>query len=158
MHNTIIKRASTEDVNDITVMVGELLHEIMATIGEAAFNFDQDATITRLHDLVAKEKYIVFWAQDERAKPLGFITLTESVALYAEGKFGTIPEFYVRPYARSQKLGSRLVEQAKQYALSQGWSRLEVTTPPLPVFDKTLGFYQREGFAITGGRKLKILL
>ena len=35
---------------------------------------------------------------------------------------------------------------------------LEVTTPPLPQFDKTLAFYEREAFAITGGRKLKVVL
>jgi len=39
-----------------------------------------------------------------------------------------------------------------------GWTRLEVTTPPLPQFDKTLAFYTREGFSITGGRKLKVVL
>lgn len=31
-------------------------------------------------------------------------------------------------------------------------------TPPLPHFDKTLAFYEREGFAVTGGRKLKATL
>lgn len=31
-------------------------------------------------------------------------------------------------------------------------------TSTLPQFNKTLAFYQREGFAVTGGRKLKILL
>jgi hypothetical protein len=33
-----------------------------------------------------------------------------------------------------------------------------VTTPPLPPFEKTLAFYEREGFAIAGGRKLKVAL
>jgi hypothetical protein len=28
----------------------------------------------------------------------------------------------------------------------------------LPAFERTLTFYEREGFAITGGRKLKTLL
>jgi hypothetical protein len=50
------------------------------------------------------------------------------------------------------------VEQAKRFGSSRGWKRLEVTTPPLPQFDKTLSFYEREEFAITGGRKLKVLL
>ncbi len=31
-----------------------------------------------------------------------------------------------------------------------------MTTPPLPPFEKTLAFYEREGFAIAGGRKLKM--
>lgn len=87
-----------------------------------------------------------------------FIALYESYALYAEGAFGTIPELYVRPEYRTNELGLRLVSQAKAFGTSRGWTRLEVTTPPLPKFDRTLAFYEREGFAITGGRKLKISL
>ncbi len=34
---------------------------------------------------------------------------------------------------------------------------LGATTPLLPQFDKTLAFYVREGFSVTGGRKLKTL-
>jgi len=41
---------------------------------------------------------------------------------------------------------------------TRGWKRREVTTPPLPEFDRTLAFYPREGFAVTGGRTLKTLL
>jgi hypothetical protein len=33
-----------------------------------------------------------------------------------------------------------------------------VTTPPLPVFDRTLRFYQSNGFEVAGGRKLKSAL
>ena len=51
-----------------------------------------------------------------------------------------------------------LVEQAKVFGQSRGWTRLEVTTPPFPQFDKTLAFYEQDGFAITGGRKLKLAL
>lgn len=92
------------------------------------------------------------------APPLGFVALYESHALYAEGPFGTIPELYVRPEYRSENVGFSLVSQAKSFGTSRGWKRLEVTTPPLPQFDKTLAFYEREGFAITGGRKLKVVL
>jgi N-acetylglutamate synthase-like GNAT family acetyltransferase len=52
-------------------------------------------------------------------------------------------------------IGERLVQECKQFAVEMGWTRLEVTTPPLPEFDHTLRFYENRGFAITGGRKLK---
>jgi hypothetical protein len=55
-------------------------------------------------------------------------------------------------------VGFRLVSGAKKFGVSRGWKRLEVTTPPLPQFDRTLEFYDREGFVITGGRKLKVAL
>ena len=51
-----------------------------------------------------------------------------------------------------------LIEQKKDFGRSIGWKRLEVTTPPLPQFDKTLAFYKREGFANSGGLKLRFEL
>ena len=106
-------------------------------------------------DLGRQRSQDVFIARDDSLRGIGFVALIESQALYAEGVFGTIPEFYVRPEYRSINVGRQLMSQAKSFAESRGWKRLEVTTPPLPQFDKTLAFYQREGFTISGGRKLK---
>jgi len=153
-----INRATANDAHDIAIMVGDLLREIMNAIGMQAFNFSLDETATRLTDFIAQEKYFVFIARHENLDPAGFIALYESYALYAEGAFGTIPELFVRPQFRSQEIGLRLMARAKSFGSSRGWKRLEVTTPPLPQFDKTLAFYEREAFAITGGRKLKALL
>ena len=100
----------------------------------------------------------MFVARCGSGHPEGFITLYESYALYAEGAFGTIPELYVRPEYRTNGLGHHLVSRAKSFGTLRGWTRLEVTTPPLPQYDRTMAFYEREEFAITGGRKLKVLL
>jgi GNAT superfamily N-acetyltransferase len=152
-----IRAATVHDAPQIAEMVGELLGEIMDAIGVQAFNFDLPVTVERLGAFIRQEKYFVFAAWDGEM-PVGFVTLYESYALYAEGAFGTIPEFYVRPAYRSQELGLQLLSQAREFGRSRGWTRLEVTTPPLPQFDKTLAFYEREGFAVTGGRKLKVAL
>jgi len=139
-------------------MVGELLAEIMNAIGVQAFNFDLAETTSRLKDFLDREKYFVFVARSGNANPVGFIALYESYVLYAEGAFATIPELYVRPEYHVNGLGHHLVSQAKSFGTSRRWTRLEVTTPPLPQFDRTLAFYEREGFAISGGRKLKVSL
>lgn len=152
-----IHKATTTDAPAVAILVGELLAEIMGEIGVQAFNFDLNETTARLADFISREKYFVFIVRDDGTL-VGFIALYESYALYAERAFGTIPELYVRPAYRAQNLGLRLVEQAKSFGLSRGWTRLEVTTPPLPQFDRTLVFYEREGFAISGGRKLKVSL
>lgn len=157
MGHIIIDKASAGDVPEVALMAGELLGEIMRRSGVPAFHFNLDETVVRLADFLAREKYHVFVARDG-TRLAGFIALYESCALYAEGTFGTIPELYVRPGYRSQDLGRRLLDQAKSFAVSIGWKRLEVTTPPLPQFDQTLAFYEREGFAVAGGRKLKIAL
>lgn len=156
--NFKIQRATAGDSLEVAVMVGELLTEIMEAIGEKAFNFDLAETASRLRDFLDREKYFVFFVRSGSGDPAGFIAIYESYALYAGGAFGTIPELYVRPEYRTNGLGLRLVAEAKSFGASRGWTRLEVTTPPLPQFDRTLAFYEREGFAISGGRKLKVSL
>ena len=153
-----IQRATPDDVHELAVMAGELLNEIMRAIGTQAFNFSLADTTANLRDFIAREKYFVLVARGADAPPVGFITLCESYALYAEGVFGIVPELYVRPPFRSQDVGRRLMDEAKAYGRSRGWKRLEVTTPPLPQFDRTLAFYEREGFTVAGGRKLKVVL
>jgi GNAT superfamily N-acetyltransferase len=153
-----VQGAAVGDAQEVAVMVGELLDEIMDAIGVAAFNFDHAETVSRLADWLTHQRYFVFLARPASGSAAGFIALYESYALYAEGAFGTIPELYVRPQYRARGLGRRLVSQAKSFGLARGWTRLEVTTPRLPNFDRTLAFYEREGFSITGGRKLKLLL
>ena len=55
-----IERAIASDEQEVAVMVGELLAEIMNAIGVQAFNFDLAATTTRLQDFLTREKYFVF--------------------------------------------------------------------------------------------------
>jgi GNAT superfamily N-acetyltransferase len=153
-----IRRAAVEDVAVVASMVDELLSEIMQAIGVQAFDVASDETVARLRDFLDAGRYMVFIAFDGREAPVGFIALYESCALYAGGVFGTIPELYVRPEFRSLGIGQGLLEAAKQFGKSIGWTRLEVTTPPLPEFDRTLSFYEQEGFTVTGGRKLKASL
>lgn len=135
-------------------MVGELLEEIMAVIGSRAFDFELDATITRLTDFVSKEIYVGHVAYINDAA-IGFVTAYQSQSLYANGAYGTIPELYVRPPYRSQKVGEQLLLAIAETGREKGWTLLEVTTPPVPEFDRTLAFYEKSGFRITGGRKLR---
>jgi GNAT superfamily N-acetyltransferase len=153
-----IQRALAEDAPEVASMVDELLSEIMQAIGVQAFDVASDETVARLRDFLEAGRYVVFAAFDGREAPVGFIALYESCALYAGGVFGTIPELYVRPEFRGLGVGQGLLEAARQFGRSRGWTRLEVTTPPLPEFDRTLAFYEQEGFTVTGGRKLKVLL
>lgn len=153
--NIEIIQATKGDSLDLAILTGELLHEIMDKINIQVFNFNQDETQKRAEDLISKNLYFVFIAKD-KDKSIGFISLYESYALYAEGSYGTIPELYVRPEYRSLNIGKLLLEKAKEFATSKNWKRLEVTTPPLPQFDRTLSFYQNNSFEISGGRKLKI--
>ena len=150
-----LEQAQPSDAPVIAELIGELLHEIMAAIGTQAFVFSQADTESRARRWMSDHTYIVLLAHDQDSV-VGCLTLTENHALYAEGAFGIIPELYVRPAFRSRHVGAMLLREAKQVALLRRWTRLEVTTPPLPQFDRTLAFYERQGFSISGGRKMKI--
>jgi GNAT superfamily N-acetyltransferase len=155
-----ITRITPNDAHEVAVMTGELLEEIMAAIGARAFDFVLQDAEARLNDFIANGKYVVFVATDAMTgsgagSGAGFIALYESYSIYAAGAFGTIPELYVRPAYRLRRVGKVLLDAARAYGAQRGWTRLEVTTPPIPAFQRTLAFYEREGFAISGGRKLQ---
>ena len=154
MHIRVL-RAGPADAAVIAEMVGELLEEIMSAIGANVFSFDPTDTENRVRTWLGNGTYTVFVASGARNEVMGFLAVYESYALYAEGAFGTIPELYVRPAFRSQGVGARLLAEARQFATSRRWTRLEVTTPPLPQFERTLAFYERHNFNISGGRKMK---
>lgn len=155
--NITIQKATADDSHEISIMLGDLLSEIN-TIGIHAFNFDHKKTTDRLKDSIDREIYFVFVARKSNGSPVGFLSLYESYAIYAGGSFGTIAELYVRQECRSKNIGLHLISEAKDFGRLRGWTQLEVTTPPLPQFDRTLAFYEREGFFITGGRKLKMAI
>lgn len=152
-----IRRADVEDAPRVAALVGELLTEIMGQTGAPHFRFDLSETSTRFVRFLEEGRYVVFVASDA-ASIVGFVALYESYALYAEGAFGTIPELYVQPAYRSRHIGAELLAAAAAFGRTRHWTRLEVTTPPLPAFDRTLAFYERYGFAISGGRKLRLAL
>lgn len=152
-----IARAEIHDADTVATMAGELLHDIMTAVNDKAFGFDHADTVGRARAWMKEGLYTVLLAKLE-SKPVGFLSLYESYALYTAGVYGTIPEFYVRPQYRSQGIGTALLAEARRIGRQRGWQRLEVTTPPLPQFDRTLNFYQHNQFTISGGRKLKLEL
>ena len=153
--NARIQPALPADAHVIAAMVGELLHEIMTAVSDKVFHFDHHETEARARAWLSDGSYLVWLARDGGAC-VGFLAVYQSYALYTEGVYGTIPEFYVRPSHRSRGIGTALIAESKKVGQARGWRRLEVTTPPLPQFDRTLAFYQRQGFTISGGRKLKV--
>lgn len=136
-------------------MIGELLDEIVQLSGQGFSEFDESSTLRLMAEGISSGNCWV-WVAKEAQQLVGLISLSESFALYAGGKFGTITELYIRKPHRSKKVGERLIHEATQFAKQMNWQRLEVTTPPLPEFSRTLNFYQSNSFQISGGCKLKL--
>ncbi len=148
-----VARAAPADAGMLARMVKALTDEIIARTGAPHFDLSIDALTAQAAAFIADGTYTVLLARDP--EPVGFAALCESAALYAGGRFGIVQEFYVAPDRRSGGVGKALLDAATAHGRTQDWTRLELCTPPLPEFDRALAFYEREGFEVTGGRKMK---
>ena len=146
-------RATPTDAGVLARMVKALTDEIIARTSAPHFDLDLDTLTAQAAALIADGTYTVLLAHDP--EPVGFAALCESAALYAGGRFGIVQEFYVAPGHRSRGVGRQLLDAATALGRERGWTRLELCTPPLPEFDRALAFYERGGFEVTGGRKMK---
>lgn len=159
IENLLISTAVMTDSEAVAVMTVELLEEIMALTGARQFQADRAMIAKHCAEWLQDGSYRIFLARPaDGGSPLGFISAVEMRALYAGGCFGVIPELYVRPSFRGEGIGRALLGAVKAQGRHRSWTRLEVTTPPLPQFERTLSFYEREGFEVAGGRKMKVSL
>ena len=153
MHMSI-RPATTADASLIAAMAVALTTEISTAVGIRQFDMDVENTARLCAEGLEAGRYFAFVAECD-GESAGFAGLSEGWALYAGGAVGTLEELYVAPAFRSSGTGAALLAAIDKLALSRGWRRIEVCTPPLPEFDRSLAFYERHGFAITGGRKMK---
>lgn len=141
----------------ITLHVADESHtEVVATLLAALFEEvghtpDKEALATIFADIEADDRHSTLLALDEDGDAVGVLTLVETISLYAGGYIGVLNELYVVPAYRSEGVGKILLDEAKVLGESRGWQRLEVTTPG-DDYDKTLRFYEREGFMRIGPR------
>ena len=152
-----IRQATAEDAPLVADFANRLTEEIIERTGSTPVDIDREQTVDLCRKLLDSGRYRVWLAFDGESggKPVGAANLCESCALYAGGTFGIIQEFYVLPAYRSQDVGAVLLRAVEEYGRQAGWRRLELCTPPLPEFGRTLAFYERNAYTVTGGRKLK---
>jgi GNAT superfamily N-acetyltransferase len=97
------------------------------------------------------DRHSTLLAVDPDGDIVGVLTLVETISIYAGGHIGVLNELYVVPPYRSEGVGKLLLDAAKELAEERNWKRLEVTTPGAE-YEKTLRFYEREGFMPIGPR------
>ncbi len=151
MKYRIIDESQAEEIAKLAVC---LTNEIIERTGIKHFDVDVPLAIELCDKYVSNGIYHVMAAFDED-QIVGFGAMCESHSLYAEGAFGIIQEFYVIPTYRSKEVGKLLIKEIVDFAKGKGWKRLELCTPPIPEFDRTVDFYKSNGFEITGGYKMK---
>ncbi len=148
------REVKPEDSEIIGSLVVELTTEICEKTKAQHFDIDLNGTIQRCRELILDGHYSAIIGFHEN-NPIAVATITETYALYAGGKIGVIQEFYVTPTFRESGIGSKLIEQVNSYGKERNWSCIELCTPPLPEFDRTLNFYQKNGLKPVGGRKIR---
>ena len=151
MKIAVIDKSRAKDIAKLAIC---LTTEIMERTGVQHFEVDFPQAIKLCKRNIDKGQYTVVAAFDKQ-NVIGFGSLCESHSLYAEGSFGIIQEFYVLSEYRSKNVGGQLLDEIARIGNSKGWKRLELCTPPVPEFQRTVEFYQANGFDITGGYKMK---
>jgi GNAT superfamily N-acetyltransferase len=141
-----IRRAGPQDRQTVLELVERLLIELEDLPREFA-GLDRDRTLFDLAN--AGDTFIAFLARTA-GEPIGVLTVTETFAIYAGGRYGVIDEMYVVPGHRSSGVGRVLLEAAKELGMVRGWRRLDVTAPPGAAWERTVQFYERHGFVFTG--------
>ena len=139
-NNITVKKASTEDKEEIFFLVESLFKEL----GHNTYTKEYWEDILK--------EVTVFKALDN-GKIIGVATVSSSSAFFVPaGEFGMINELYVLPEYRSKGVGKLLIEGVKDFAREKGWRRIEVTTPEAHKWKRTVEFYKKENFAEVGFR------
>lgn len=150
------RAATAEDAGKISTLICALTREITQATGAELIDDVQQVTTT-CKELMNAGHYAGLLAKVEQ-EVVAVVTYTETYALYAGGKMGLIQEFYVCPEFRSKNIGADLITKLKALGKQKEWACIELCTPPLPEFERTLAFYQKNGLSPVGGRKMREML
>jgi len=149
-----IVAAGTADRPAVVRLVARLLAELEDSPAEFA-GLDEAGA---LRSLEADGRALrAFLAREGVEEPVGVLTLTETFAIYAGGRYGVIDELYVAPEHRWRGIGRRLLEAAFEHGRARGWRRIDVTAPPGPAWERTVRFYELQGFVFTGPKLRRAL-
>lgn len=136
--------ADASHTREVAALLAGLFEEVEHTL-----SFEEIAEI--FAEIDADDHHSTLLAVNGDEEVVGLITLVESLSLSAGGRYGVVNELFVVPAYRSEGVGKMLLDFAKEIGEQRGWTRIELTTPG-DEFDKTLRFYEREGFWKIGPR------
>jgi GNAT superfamily N-acetyltransferase len=129
-------------------LVYELLAEIYPDGGYKRDVFVETARAL----LTGNEGVWSFLATTHDDRDVGVVTINECAAISSGGRFGEISELYVVPDYRSKGVGALLIDATVGFGRERGWHSIEVGTPSVPRWQRTVDFYLGHGFEEVGPR------
>jgi GNAT superfamily N-acetyltransferase len=132
--------------------VGGLTYELLVELYPEE-GYERDACVESARALLADGNGVwSFLATTRDGRDVGVVMLNECAAVYAGGRFGEISELYVVPDSRSENVGALLTEAAAAFGRKRNWPFVEVGAPGVPVWQRTVDFYLKNGFEEIGPR------
>ncbi len=156
--SAVITRCTSEDFNDLVVLVREFQKETASLAGYPDFEPDMELNSVRLEDFLDMPDYGVFMAKTPKGHLLGYCSVFPMQVGIREERFAILDQIYVRADFRRQKVGHDLLAQAKHFARSCKCLRLQLTMSAFFKQETAVSFFDSEKFYRTGGRKHKISL
>ncbi len=86
----------------------------------------------------------------DREMVVGMLTMSESGALFAGGRFGDVQEFYIIPDYRGGGLGQLMLDRAAEEGRKRKWQRLQLNAPSPEKSARAYQFYRQYGFEDIG--------
>ncbi len=131
-------------------LLAKFVAQLVEDLGGSAFE-RLPQMVRAAERFLALPEGVVLFASQRLGSACGVLTLVESQAVYAGGRYGIVNEGYVVPQWRSAGVGGELMRAAQAIAIERGWERLEVCAPRHQ--PRTIRFYETHGFHL-GGPKL----
>lgn len=144
-----LERADTGHASTVANLVAALISELSGGSRQQDAAALLPVALARLRN---RAEFFAFLAFDRGQEPVGVITLSAGVAIYAGGTLGTIQELYVAPAHRSAKVGQLLLAAVIDVGRRAGWTRIEVGAPSAARWQRTIDFYKANGFTEIGPR------
>lgn len=148
MNGYRIERVTVEQAETVAKMVAALLSELSG--GKQVKVADLFAVTQE--QIRSRSGFFAYIGFDQDHDPVGVITVSTAVAIYAAGTVGTIQELYVASAHRSAGLGRLLLTTVVDLARTAGWNRIEVGAPAADRWQRTINFYKANGFSEIGPR------
>lgn len=149
----MIRKAKKEDGKFVADLLSTFGNEIFDLTG-SVINTDIEL-IEKLFNESLNDDFRAF-VHEQDNEIIGFITFSDMFSLYAQGHYIVVTELYVEEKHRCKNIGKKLLDRVVDLANQENKTRIELTTPPLPIFQRSLDFYLKNGFEVTGGKKVKL--